>query len=57
MHGSDVWHLEAVDRLAVVLLWAEHLADLLNGEETTEPVPFVVVADEKADVAIGALVT
>jgi hypothetical protein len=56
VHGLDIRHLEAIDGLAVVLVRPEHLADLLHGQETAEPVPFVVVAYEEADVAVGALV-
>jgi hypothetical protein len=54
--GFDVGHLEAVDGLAVVLLGSEEFPDLLDGQQAAEPVPFVVVADEEADVAVGALV-
>ena len=56
MNGLDIRHLESIDRLAMVLLRSEQLSDSVDREEASQPVPFVVMSDEEADIAVTALI-
>jgi len=56
VHRLQMRHLEPIDRLADVLLGAEQFLDLVDRQQTPEPVPLVVVAHEEAVVAVQRLV-
>src|SRR5580698_111122 len=56
VHGFDVRHLESVDRLSFVFLRTEQLYDLVNCQEASQPVPFIILTDKEAIIAIGSFV-
>lgn len=57
MNGSDVGHFEPINGFAFVFFRTEQLSDSVDRQKAPQPVPFIVVSHEEADVAVTALVT
>ena len=57
MYRFDAGDLESVDGVAEIFLWAEQLFDAINRHETSKPVPFIIVSNVEADVAVACFVS
>lgn len=56
VHSADPGDLEPVDGVPRVLVGTEEIFDTGDGQEGLEPLVFVGVAGEEADVAVGGFV-
>ena len=54
VHNANVRHLKAIDAVAEIL-FTKKFDEGFGREQTTEPIPFVVVADEETDVGVACL--
>jgi hypothetical protein len=57
MDRFDTRNLEAVYGVPEIFLWSKELFDTVNRHKAAQPVPFIVVTDDKPDVTVTGLVT
>jgi hypothetical protein len=50
-------NLEAINWLALVLLRAQQFLDFVNSQEASQPVPLIIVPDEKPIIAVGSFIS
>ena len=55
VYTSQIWELKSIDGFALVFD-SKQIDDPLSSQKAPQPVPFIVVAHKKADVAIRSLV-
>src|ERR1700755_1415980 len=57
MHSTNIWKFKSINLLALVFLRSHKFSEFGDSQETSQPIPFVVISNEETRITVSNLIT